>query len=191
MHQQQQWDPEAYTSARTRRLRLAAVLGGLVAVAVVVWLVTRGGDDSSSHESLAPEAVTPAALSQFAGSRSTPVYWAGEQAGATLELSEYEDGRVYVRYLTGGAKPGSSSSEFLTVGTYEFAEPVAALEKLSNQAGGVRRTIPGGGIAYFNRNSPQNVYVAYPGVEAQIEVYDPDPGRATELATSGQIVPIS
>ena len=32
-----------------------------------------------------------------------------------------------------------------------------------------------------------NAYIAYPGTDLQIEVYDPKAGRAFELATAGAI----
>ena len=34
---------------------------------------------------------------------------------------------------------------------------------------------------------PDNAYIAYPGTDLQIEVYDPKAGRAFELATAGAI----
>jgi hypothetical protein len=34
------------------------------------------------------------------------------------------------------------------------------------------------------------VYLAYPDVDLQIEVFDPTGGRARQLVTSGQIVPV-
>ncbi len=164
------------------------VLAALLAVVLVVWLFS--DDDSSSPQTVAPEAVSPAGLDDFSSSNPVPVYWAGEQDGATIELSTSEGG-TYVRYLTDGAQPGDSRADFLTVGSYAFADPIPALEKLSEQPEGVQRSVPGGGVAYFNRTDPQNVYLAYPDTDVQIEVYDPDPVRAKELVTSGQIVPVN
>ena len=179
--------------ASRRRRRLLIVLGVVVLIAIGIWLITKGGDDNSSSSSSSgvrsPEAVTPAELSEVAGEAKSPIYWAGDQPGSTLELSETE-GRTYVRYLTEGAEPGDARPNFLTVGSYQFADPVAALEKLAENPGGVKRTVPGGGIAFFNRERPQNVYLAYPDEEVQIEVYDPDPTVAKELVTTGQIVPV-
>jgi hypothetical protein len=47
---------------------------------------------------------------------------------------------------------------------------------------------PGGATVYFDSDQPSSVYVVYPGVDAQIEVYDPDFKRALQLVNSGQIV---
>jgi hypothetical protein len=168
--------------------RLLVVLAALLVVVLAIWLLS--DDDDSSSQAVAPEAVTAADLGDFSSSSTAPIFWAGEQEGATMELSTNEGG-TYVRYLTDGAEPGDPRAEFLTVGSYAFADPIPALEKLSEQPNGVERSVPGGGVAYFNRTDPQNVYLAYPGLDVQIEVYDPDPVRAKEIVTSGQIVPVN
>ena len=101
-----------------------------------------------------------------------------------------EEGRTYVRYLTEGAEAGEPQPDYLTIGTYAFAEPIPALEELADKPGGVQRRAPGGGVVYFNRDGGSSVYLAYPDQEIQIEVFDPDQARAKELATSGAIVPV-
>jgi hypothetical protein len=37
---------------------------------------------------------------------------------------------------------------------------------------------------YFNKNVPTNIYLAYPGIDYQIEIYDPDPKEAVSIATT-------
>jgi hypothetical protein len=175
------------------QLRLVAVLIALPLIAIAIWAIGGcggGGDNSSSESTVSAEIVDAEALKERSEDEEMPIYWAGEQAGTELELSVPEEGRTYVRYLTGNAEAGDPQPNFLTIGTYAFAEPVPALEELAEKPGGVQRSVPGGGIAYFNRNGPNSVYLAYPGQEVQIEVFDPDPKRAKELATSGAIVPI-
>jgi len=167
---------------------LLAVLVGLLAVVLVVWLLN--DDDDSSPEPVAAEVVSAAGLSDFSSPDDVPVYWAGAQDGATLELSTTDTG-TFVRYLTDGAKAGDPRADFLTVGTYEFANPVGAIEKLAKQPNAVLRNLPGGGIAYWNKESPTNIYVAPPGEEVQVEVFAPDPKQGREIVTSGQIVPVN
>ena len=174
-------------------MRLLAVLVGLLAVVLATWSVAGFGDEDdegSGESTVAAEIVDADALRERSEAEESPIYWAGEQEGAELELSVPEEGRTYVRYLTGGAEAGDPQPNFLTVGTYAFPEPIPALEKLANKPGGVQRTAPGGGIVFFNRDTPNSVYLAYPNQEVQIEVYDPDPARAKELATTGAIVPV-
>ena len=49
---------------------------------------------------------------------------------------------------------------------------------------------PGGGIGVYSSSQPTNVYVAYPGSNLQIEVFDPSAKRAQQLVASGQVTPV-
>ena len=41
----------------------------------------------------------------------------------------------------------------------------------------------------YDKAKLSNVYVAFPGVDVQVEIYDPS-GQALALATSGRVVPV-
>lgn len=176
-------------TGKQSRFRIGVAIVGVLAIALGAWLAL-GGDDDSPAAPGAPEIVSIDALREAVEGPGTPVYWAGEQEGTELELSEPEDGRTYVRYLTDDAEADDPRPNFLTVGTYANKSPVATLKRQSEQAGGVLAKAPGGATVYFDRTQPDSVYLAYPGVETQIEVYDPDFKRALELVNSGQIVPV-
>ena len=169
---------------------IGAAVAAVVAVALIVSLASGGDDDSAKSGSGEAEVVSVDSLREEVGGESTPVYWAGEQKDSELELSRPGEGRTYVRYLTGGAEAGDPRADFLTVGTYAHAKPVAALRRQGKEPGGVLATAPGGGTVYFNRTQPHSVYLAYPGVDAEIEVFDPNFTRALQLVNSGQIVPV-
>jgi hypothetical protein len=169
-------------------LRLRLALAAVLAVGLIVWLALRDDDDSASSATGA-EIVSVDSLRDAATEPGgTPIYWAGEQEGAALELSRPDGDHTYVRYLTDGAEAGDPQPDFLTVSTYANADPVAALRRQGNQPGGVLGEAPGGATVYFSRNQPQSVYIAYPGIDVQIEVYDPDSKQALQLVNSGQIV---
>jgi hypothetical protein len=177
--------------ADSSRIRsyIALALVGVAAVLLVVWLVS-GDDDSSTSNSGEPEIVSTESLEDAVAGESTPVYWAGEQPGTEIELSQPGEGRTYVRYLTGDAEAGDPRADFLTVGTYAHADPVAALRRQGREPGGVIGTAPGRAVVYFSRNEPKSVYLAYPGVDVEIEVFDPNFTHALQLVNSGQIVPV-
>ncbi len=171
------------------RSYIALALVAVAAVLLVAWLVS-DDEDSSSGGSDTVEVVSADELEDAVADEQEPVYWAGEQEGTELELSQPGEGRTYVRYLTGGAEAGDERADFLTVGTYVQAAPVAALRRQAKESGGVLGTAPGKGVVYFNRNQPTSVYLAYPGVDVEIEVFDPNFTRALQLVNSGQIVPV-
>lgn len=174
------------------RSYIALALVVVAAVMLVIWLASGdddGGDPSDAGSGKA-EIVSTEALEDAVGDADPPVYWAGERQGSELELSRPDDERAYVRYLTDGAKAGDPKADFLTVGTYATPEATAELKRQGKESGGVLGAAPGGATVYFNRSQPLSVYVAFPGIDAQIEVYDPRPGQALRLVNAGQVVPI-
>lgn len=116
-----------------------------------------------------------------------PVFWAGADADATYELTRTADNRVFVRYLTGGAAVGSSSPDFLTVGTYPQADALTKLKRAAAAQGAATFPVAGGGLAYIDADRPTSAYIALPKTDVQIEVYAPDAARAKELVEGGKI----
>jgi hypothetical protein len=164
------------TQSNTRvRLALAAI--GLLAIALILWLILDDGDAKRSAHSA--EIVSADSLQTAAAEQATPVYWAGERQGTELELSR-----------EGGADAGDRRPNFLTVGTYAQANPVATLRHQGDEPGAVLGRAPGNATVYFSQTNPGSVYLAYPGVPVEIEVYDPNFKRALQLVNSGQIVAV-
>jgi hypothetical protein len=173
--------------AKKHRLQLGGAVAALVAIVILI-VVLSGGEDSKTAANGA-EIVSVNELREKVALQGVPAYWAGERPEAELELSQ-SGGQTYVRYLTGDAEAGDPRPGFLTVGTYEMTNPLAALRRQGRQPGGVLAKGAAGATVYFSRTDSHSVYVAYPGVEAEIEVYDPDFKRALRLVDSGRIVPV-
>lgn len=127
-----------------------------------------------------------ARLRELAHAVGHPIYWAGQRAGA-YELTVDANANIFIRYLPTGVPAGSRRERSLTVGTYPFAEAYGTLESASRQPGETTGHTPDGGLVVVGKAKPNNAYIAYPGTDLQIEVYDPKPGRAFELATAGAI----
>jgi hypothetical protein len=192
--------PIARIRSRPIVLASAAILAAAVAAGVIV-AATSGSPKSaaSSSTTRSPagtssgttvEAISVAALRALPASLGHSVYWAGPQAGATYELTRTPDGRVYVRYLTGGAKVGSPLPDFLTVGTYVVPNAYTAVSTAASQPGAVKVPL-NGGVAFYNRARPTSVYFAFPGANVQVETYDPSAAVARRLVETGAIKPIS
>ena len=184
---------------------MAVVLA--LAAAFVVWIVIdRTGADSSGSDAktavtrtssttgpaaiatpVGPTLVSKAELSSAAKTIGHPIYWAGPIAGHVYEYTLTSSGRAYVRYLPKGTKVGDPKSSYLIVATYPFPKAYAALKALAK-----KNAIPiaGKGIAVVDSGYPQSVHFAFPGVAYQGEVYDPNPAKARQVATSGDIVPV-
>jgi hypothetical protein len=67
---------------------------------------------------------------------------------------------------------------------------LAALKASAAKSRAKTIKLSGGGLASIDESKPTSVYVAYPGSDFQIEVYDPTPSRAKELVASGSIAPV-
>jgi hypothetical protein len=116
-----------------------------------------------------------------------PIYWIGPKPHYLYELTRSQTGNVLIRYLPPGANVGSRKP-YLTIATYPYKNAFQALENVAN---GRQLGLPGGGIAVVDQKYPQSVHVAYPGVNYQVEVYDPSPVRSRQVALSGAVRPVS
>jgi hypothetical protein len=181
-------EPKRELDTRTVRLGLA----GLVVVAVIVFLAVKllGGDDDNTDTD-GPVGLSEEELIDRAGDFDHPIYWVGPDPSVDqYELTATSDGRVYVRYLVSGAAPGDQRPSFRTVGTYEVADAKVSLQT-SKDAGGTGSLTHENGFDLLRGGSRQNVYVALDDQTGlQIEIFDPQPGAALELAKSGALKPI-
>ena len=181
-------------------MRIGAVVAIALAAALLVWLIVRGNEDSSSSSTTGqttttaaaarPVAATPAALRALADEVRHPVYWVGPRQNRTYELTRTSNGRIFIRYLPPDAEIGNRSARYTIVGTYPVESAHDVLQRLSTQPGETSTPAPGGGLAVYSTSSPSNVYVAYPGSDVQIEVFDPSAKRALRLVTSGRVTPV-
>ena len=163
------------SSARARRL----VVSGKV---VPIGIPTAG------HA--AAKAVSPAQIKSLAKQAGHPIFWAGAKAKMTYEYTQTSDGRIYIRYLPAGIKVGDVKPDYLTIGTYPETGALAKLKATTTKTGAESLKLAEGGLASIDKNKPTSVYVAYPGSDSQIEVYDPAAAKARAVVTSGQLVPL-
>jgi hypothetical protein len=134
-------------------------------------------------------AVTMSSLTTIAKRSGEQIYWAGKGSGTT-EYRGTAAGRVYVRYLPKGVSVGSTK-EYLTIATYPARHAYALTRSLSHRATAVAlKGLPSGGVAFFLKEHPTSVYLAYPGSNHQIEVFSPNPGAARGLVARGGVTSV-
>lgn len=147
-----------------------------------------GPTGATSYASIGPIAFTAHDLEKEAASLSTTFYWAGPLSGYRYELSRPARlGYVYVRYLPDGIKVGSPGKTFLVVATYPDPGAYGALKQ---QADGKEIAGPDGSIVLVDSSKPRSVYLAFPNVDYEIEIYDPSPAAALATAESGDVRPV-
>lgn len=175
---------------RRPTVRIGAVVALALAAGFVAWLVLRDRDSSpKATTTAAPAAASVGQLNELARSLGHPIFWVGPKAGYTYEATQTESGKVYVRYLPPGVEVGSDKP-YLTVATYPFPGALAAVQKQSKAKGAVAVPLPQGGLAVLDNGYPQSTHVAYPGVDYQVEVFDPSPAAAMQTVASGHLAAI-
>jgi hypothetical protein len=185
-HQLKSKRAPARTSGLLRQPRI--MLGTVAAVAVAVSLGACGGSSASKpNNPVAPVGLSAEGLRTLAARVGQPIYWVGPKKGYLYELTRTQTGNVLIRYLPPGAKVGARK-QYLTIATYPFRN---ALQALKNVAHGRQLELPGGGIALVDTRSRKSVHIAYPGVDYQVEVFDPSPAGSRRVALSGEVRPVS
>jgi hypothetical protein len=162
-------------------LLVAGLLGGAAAM-VGLALELRDGALPA-----APAATTEADLQRLSDELGRPVFWLGPAEGRTLELSRTETGRVFLRYLPANAPVDPAGARYPTVATYPVKNAYGVAVVGAQRSGGLVTALPDGGalITYVTR--PRSAYYVRRGVDAQVEVFDPHPGRAAKRVRNGEL----
>jgi hypothetical protein len=181
--------PAARKPPGSPEARIGAVVALVVLVGLLVWLLARGGDESTPASGAA-SAASDQDLAALPESVGHPVYWAGPKRGFTYELTQTRDGRIYIRYLPGDVPVGSDQPRYLTVGTYPSENALAVVRGVAKGLHVKAMRLKGGGAAVQDPKHPNSVYFAYPRSDYQVEVFDPSPARALELVLSGRVIPL-
>ena len=111
------------------------------------------------------------------------VYWAGPVSGAKYTLAVPAEGQAYVRYLPNGDGLTDTQPNYVVIATYTTTDAFRATQAAGNQSNGVTFINPEGAAVYYNKDTPTNVYVAYPNLNYQIEVFNPIAKTALDIAS--------
>jgi hypothetical protein len=178
-------------SKKRRGVRVGAVVALALAAGLAAWLVI--GNRNDGEETPTPErsvaAVSQAGLETLAGALGTPIYWAGAQDGISYELTQTPSNRIFVRYLPQGVAV-DSADPYLFVATFPVSDAFNVTRAEAQKPGAVKIPIGNGGVAFYARSTPTNVYLAFPGTNQQIQVFDPDAANAHRLVRAGAIEPV-
>ena len=84
----------------------------------------------------------------------------------------------------------SAGQDLYTALVYAVNGAYDVVKRLAGKPDATQVPVTGGGVAFYAKSEPRSVYVAFPGTNAQTEVYSPRPAEAKGLVTAGKIVPI-
>jgi hypothetical protein len=128
-------------------------------------------------------ALTESELIEAVKKLGVDVYWAGPVKGAKYTLAVPADGQAYVRYLPNGDGLTDTKPNYVVIATYTTTNAFSATQAAGNQSNGVTFINAEGAAVYYNKDTPTNVYVAYPNLNYQIEVFDPIAATALDIAS--------
>jgi hypothetical protein len=111
------------------------------------------------------------------------VYWAGPVEGAKYTLSAPAEGQVYVRYLPNGEGLTDTKANYVVIATYATSDAFTATQAAGNQTNGVTFISTQGAAVFYSKDAPTNVYVAYPNIDIQVEVFSPIAQTALDIAS--------
>lgn len=169
---------------------MGAVITLAVVAGLVAWLLVRGNDNGNTVKKAPAKAVSAESLATLPSTFHHPVYWAGPKSGFTYEVTRTNDGRIFIRYLPAGVPVGANRPKYLTIGTYPVKNALGAVRAIATRLHATPFRLSGGGLAVQDTRHPTSVYLAYPGADYQVEVFDPSPARAQSLVLSGRVSPI-
>jgi hypothetical protein len=175
------------------QVRVAAVLAAALVLALGLWLLLAHNDKSPrsarvpSPSATAGQRLSEGGLIDHAHASGAHVYWVGPRDGVGYEFTVTQTGRAFVRYLPRGVTPGDPRPNFLTVATYPLSTGVSALRRAGQKSGTQLVQLPRGALVYTSRQRPTSAYLARPGWDYQVEVYDPKPGEAMRLVLAGDV----
>ena len=136
-------------------------------------------------------ALTEDELKSVVANLNSVIYWVGPLENAKYTLDVTDAGAAFVRYLPNGEGANDTAKNYMIVATYQVNAAYDAVKTAGNEQDGIGLMSADGAAVYYNKNAATNVYLAFPGQNLQIEVFDPSPGKALQLVnTAGLVVPI-
>ena len=119
------------------------------------------------------------------------VFWSGPQKNAKYTINASAKGQIYLRYLPNGQGLSDTNANYRVIATYDVQDAFKSTQAAANQSNGISLSNPDGAAVFYNKATPTNVYMAYPNLNYQIEIFDPHENTSINLAsTSGTITKI-
>ena len=112
------------------------------------------------------------------------VYWSGPQKGSLYTLNAQNLDMIYVRYLPGGRNISNTAPKFRVIATYNVEDAYNQTLLAGKQKSSYSVITTSGRALFFLQSRPTNIYLAKKGDSHQIEIFDPIPKKALELANA-------
>ncbi len=171
-------------------LSLLTLSLALVVLALSIFCLNLAGRLKSANELAeigGSKLVTSSELIKLVADRKLTVYWAGNLPNSKYQLNALNPNQITLSYFPAaqtlvGTKPN------LSIGTYLSKNSSVAVQLAMRSTGNIGVRTPDGANAYFSRTNPNDLFVALPKIDAEIEIYATKPGGALALLTKPGLI---
>lgn len=171
-------------------LSLLTLSLALVVLALSIFCLNLAGRLKSANELAeigGSKLVTSSELIKLVADRKLTVYWAGNLPNSKYQLNALNLDQITLSYFPTaqtlvGTKPN------LSIGTYLSKNSSVAVQLAMRSTGNIGVRTPDGANAYFARTNPNDLFVALPKIDAEIEIYATKPGGALALLTKPGLI---
>jgi len=165
------------------RYALIAITTGAITVAIGALSLHQHNQNAWRADALAGKvALSQNQLQSLVVEESITAYWAGPRPGYLYSINTTAKDRVFLQYIQADKNSSNVVANSRVIATYfvkdGFARTVAAATRPGNT--GFRN--PNGSVVFYSKNRNTDIYLAFPGKEVQIEIFDPLAGQALSLA---------
>ena len=171
-------------------LSLLTLSLALVVLALSIFCLNLAGRLNSANELAeigGSKLMTSSELIKLVADRKLTVYWAGNLPNSKYQLNALNPNQITLSYFPAaqtlvGTKPN------LSIGTYLSKNSSVAVQLAMRSTGNIGVRTPDGANAYFSRTNPNDLFVALPKIDAEIEIYATKPGGALALLTKPGLI---
>jgi hypothetical protein len=166
---------------------LRYILIGLSAVAITVSVgslaLHRHNQNAWHRDALAGKvALTQPQLESLVAQESITVYWAGPRPGYLYSIDTTAKSRVYLQYIQADSNSKNVIANSRIIATYFTKDGFGRTVSAATRTGNTGFRNPNGSVVFYAKNRATDIYLAFPGKEVQVEIFDPLAGQALSLA---------
>ena len=187
------WSRKKLLTIRTVLLSLVAILSTLGAIGLEHLHQSSNGNGVAVALQLNGQSeITEAQLRKLVIENHLQVFWAGPEQGSRYLLSSMDRTAIVLTILPPINTGRSTRATYPEITTYVEKDAFTAVLNGKQSQGGGGFLNSDGNSVFFSESDPKNVYVGLRGLDIEIQIYDPTPGRSLAIAKGvGTLRPIS
>ena len=136
-------------------------------------------------------ALTESQLIATVKAAKATIYWTGPQGDTRYLLTIDQTGSGIVRYIPIKASVSAATNTTRMVATYSAKGAYAKSVSVSTKSGTSTFQNADKSLVFYKTADTNDIFMAFPGKDFQVEVFDPVAGQALSLAVlAGQVRPI-